>query len=140
MNLLHDLSFSSTPVKFKRKKNYQPSTGREGSIYTPETKSIQRNKVHRNMSKFVIPTALKELRFHLSQTGEASVPLRKFLTTNYSTLKQQTEYKLPILIRESYGIPPSLTARFERGEEVRRNLEGLSEGQVAEALNEVLKR
>lgn len=93
-----------------------------------------------NMSKFVIPTALKELRFHLSQTGEASVPLRKFLTTNYSTLKQQTEYKLPILIRESYGIPPSLTARFERGEEVRKNLEGLSEGQVADALNEVLKR
>lgn len=93
-----------------------------------------------NMSKFVIPTALKELRFHLSQIGEASVPLRKFLTTNYSTLKQQTEYKLPILIRESYGIPPSLTARFERGEEVRKNLEGLSEGQVADALNEVLKR
>ncbi|EMG47328.1 nuo-10.5 NADH-ubiquinone oxidoreductase 10.5 kDa subunit [Candida maltosa Xu316] len=92
------------------------------------------------MSKFVIPTALKELRFHLSQTGEASVPVRNFLTKNYPTLKTQTKYQLPILIRESYGIPPTLTARFEKGEEVKTSLEGLDEAGVAKALNELLKR
>lgn len=27
-------------------------------------------------ARFVFPKALKELRFHFSQTGEASVPLR----------------------------------------------------------------
>lgn len=27
-------------------------------------------------AKYVFPKALKELRFHFSQTGEASVPLR----------------------------------------------------------------
>lgn len=26
--------------------------------------------------RFSVPTAVRELRFHLSQTGEASVPLR----------------------------------------------------------------
>ncbi|EDK47274.1 conserved hypothetical protein [Lodderomyces elongisporus NRRL YB-4239] len=92
------------------------------------------------MSKFVIPAALKELRFHLSQTGEASVPLRTFLKNNYNTLKTQLNYKLPILIRESYGIPPSVSARFERGEEVKRSLDGLDEKGVAEAFNELLKK
>ncbi|KAK6458432.1 NADH dehydrogenase 1 alpha [Scheffersomyces xylosifermentans] len=91
------------------------------------------------MSKFVLPQALKELRFHLSQTGEASIPLRKFLTNNYSALKTQSNNSLPILIRESYGVPPSLTARFEKGREVKNNLEGLDESGIAKALQDLLK-
>ncbi|KAG7665007.1 uncharacterized protein J8A68_001472 [[Candida] subhashii] len=91
------------------------------------------------MSKFVIPTALKELRFHLSQTGEASIPLRNFLTKNYSSIKQQSNNQLPVLIRESYGIPPSLTARFEKGREVKNSLEGLDEAGVAKAVQDILK-
>ncbi|CAH6721929.1 hypothetical protein CLIB1444_07S05622 [[Candida] jaroonii] len=91
------------------------------------------------MSKFIIPTTLRELRFHLSQTGEASVPLRKFLTTNYPSLKTQTKNSLPILIRESYGIPPSITARFEKGKEFKTNLEGLDEQGISTALNQLLK-
>lgn len=91
------------------------------------------------MSKFVLPTALKEIRFHLSQTGEASIPLRKFLTNNYNGLKTQLNYKLPILIRESYGIPPSVTARFERGREIKNNLDGLDEQGIESALKNLLK-
>ncbi|EGV63836.1 hypothetical protein PSN45_004093 [Yamadazyma tenuis] len=91
------------------------------------------------MSKFILPSTLRELRFHLSQTGEASVPLRKFLTTNYATLKTQSKNELPILIREAYGIPPSITARFEKGKEIKNNLEGLDEKAVAEALKTLLK-
>ncbi|KAK6201585.1 NADH dehydrogenase 1 alpha [Scheffersomyces amazonensis] len=79
------------------------------------------------MSKFVLPTALKELRFHLSQTGDASVPLRQFLTKNYQSLK------------ESYGIPPSVTARFEKGKEIKNNLEGLDEKGIIKALQDLLK-
>ncbi|KAI5950131.1 hypothetical protein KGF54_005279 [Candida jiufengensis] len=92
------------------------------------------------MSKFVIPTALKELRFHLSQNDKTSQPLKNFLVKNYSNLKTQTDYKLPILIRESFGIKPSVTVRFEKGEEIKKSLDGLSEGEVEKALSEVLKR
>ncbi|KAI5960824.1 uncharacterized protein KGF55_004394 [Candida pseudojiufengensis] len=92
------------------------------------------------MSKFIIPTTLKELRFHLSQTGSTSKPLQNFLIKNYSNLKTQTKFELPILIRESYGISPSLTARFEKGEEIKKNLDGLNENEVENVFNEVLKR
>ncbi|CAH2353756.1 hypothetical protein CLIB1423_12S02234 [[Candida] railenensis] len=90
------------------------------------------------MSKFVIPTALKELRFHLSQTGEASVPLRNFLTTNYATIKKGSP-SLPVLIREAYGVPPSVTARFEKGREVKSNLEGLDGKAIESSLISLLK-
>lgn len=92
------------------------------------------------MSKFIIPTAVKELRFHLSQTGEASVPLKKFLTENYPSLKKQLNNQLPILIREAYGIPPSLTARFEKGRELKSNLDGLDQEGIENALQNLLKQ
>lgn len=91
------------------------------------------------MSKFLVSTALREVRFHLSQTGEASVPLRKFLVSNYPALKKATDYKLPILIREASGVPPSVTARFEKGREVKNSLDGLDENAVAEAVRALLK-
>lgn len=91
------------------------------------------------MSKFVIPHALKELRFHLSQTGDASLPLKAFLAKNYASLREQSQNQLPILIRESFGVPPSLTARFERGREVRTNLVGLDESTIAKTLQDLLK-
>ncbi|CUM64190.1 uncharacterized protein PRCAT00001784001 [Priceomyces carsonii] len=91
------------------------------------------------MSKFVLPSSLRELRFHLSQTGDASIPLRKFLTKNYPALKSLSNFQLPILIRESYGIHPSLTARFEKGRETKTNLEGLDEAGIENALSNVLK-
>lgn len=91
------------------------------------------------MSKFVVSTALKELRFHLSQTGEASVPLRNFLVKNYAGLKSSTSNKLPILIRESFGVPPSITARFEKGKEVKSSLDGLDEKAVEDAVKSLLK-
>lgn len=91
------------------------------------------------MSKFVVSTALRELRFHLSQTGEASVPLRKFLVKNYPSLKTSTNNKLPILIRESFGVPPSITARFEKGREVKNSLDGLDEKAIEESVKSLLK-
>ena len=91
------------------------------------------------MSKYVLPKALRELRFFLSQTGEASAPLKKFLTNDYANLKSLLNNKIPILIREAYGVPPSLTARFERGREVQRNLVGLDEKGIESAVNDILK-
>lgn len=91
------------------------------------------------MSKFAVSAGLKELRFHLSQTGEASQPLRNFLLKNYPALKTSTNYKLPILIRESFGVRPSITARFEKGREVKNNLEGLAESEVEKAVKSLIK-
>lgn len=91
------------------------------------------------MSKFVVSTAVRELRFHLSQTGEASVPLRNFLVKNYPTLKTSTNNQLPILIRESFGVPPSITARFEKGREVKNSLDGLDEKAIEQAVKALLK-
>ncbi|KAG7192470.1 ndufa2, NADH:ubiquinone oxidoreductase 10.5kD subunit [Scheffersomyces spartinae] len=90
------------------------------------------------MSKFAIPTALRELRFHLSQTGEASVPLRNFLSKNYTALKGTS--KLPILVRESFGIPPSVTARFVGGVEKKTNLDKLDAQGIESALKDMLKQ
>lgn len=91
------------------------------------------------MSKFVFGTACKELRFHLSQTGEASVPLRKFLQSNYAGLKKASNDKVPILVREAFGVPPSFTARFEKGKEVKKPLEGLKELDIAEQVAAFIK-
>lgn len=91
------------------------------------------------MSKFILPTTLKELRFHLSQTGEKAVPLKTFLTLNYPTLKSQLKYRIPILIRESYGIPSSVTARFEKGREIKVSLDGLDEQGITDSLQQLLK-
>lgn len=90
------------------------------------------------MSKYVVSAGLRELRFHLSQTGEASVPLRNFLVKNYPTLKTSTN-NLPILIRESFGVPPSITARFEKGREVKSSLDGLDEKTIELTIKSLLK-
>lgn len=90
------------------------------------------------MSKFAVSAALKEVRFHLSQTGAASVPLRTFLTKHYPALKAATKDR-PILIRESFGVPPSITARFEMGREVKNSLDGLDEAAVEKAVQNLLK-
>lgn len=90
-------------------------------------------------AKFVISSALREVRFHLSQSGEASAPLQKFLSTNYATLKSATNNKIPFLIRESSGVSPSITARFEKGREIKTKLDGLDSKGVEDAVKSLLK-
>ncbi|KAK9479504.1 hypothetical protein V1514DRAFT_19725 [Lipomyces japonicus] len=77
-------------------------------------------------SKYLLPKALKEVRFHLSQTGEASAPLRSFLKSAYPVIKKHNPYT-PVLIREAAGIAPQVTARFEFGKEVSLSLEGVAD-------------
>lgn len=93
------------------------------------------------MSKLVLPSALRELRFHFSKTGEASQPLLKFLDKQYAILRHsETKQRIPILLREAYGVPPSFTARFEKGREVKTNVEGLDEKEIANVFQGVLKQ
>ena len=74
----------------------------------------------------------------MSQTGEASVPLRTSLGANYAGLKL-AQPKLPILIREASGVPPSVTARFEKGREIKTSLEGLDNKGIQESLSSLFK-
>ncbi|ODV95596.1 hypothetical protein PACTADRAFT_58556 [Pachysolen tannophilus NRRL Y-2460] len=90
------------------------------------------------MSASIFPTAVKELRFFLSQTGEASVPLRQFLISKYPLIKKANP-ALPILIREAYGVPPTLTTRYEFGREVKTNLEGLSISDIENTIKGLCK-
>lgn len=62
-------------------------------------------------ARVVFPKALKELRFHLSQSDAASNGLRQFLTKNYTSLKASNP-NIPILIREAQHVRPTVYARF----------------------------
>lgn len=44
-----------------------------------------------------------------------------------------------ILIREAYGIPPSLASRFEKGKEVKVGLDGLGMEEIAQKFPDILK-
>ncbi|KAK9453637.1 thioredoxin-like protein [Dipodascopsis uninucleata] len=80
-------------------------------------------------SKYAFPKALKELRFHLCQTGQSSSGLRTFLDRAYPVMKKHNPYT-PILIREAQGIQPQVIARFEFGKEIKLPLEGINEKEL----------
>ncbi|KAK6355376.1 hypothetical protein TWF696_004485 [Orbilia brochopaga] len=62
-------------------------------------------------ARFTFTKQLKELRFHLCQTGAASTPLRSFITKSYPAMKKSNP-DIPILIREAQGVPPRVFARY----------------------------
>ncbi|EST07539.1 Ribosomal protein/NADH dehydrogenase domain protein [Kalmanozyma brasiliensis GHG001] len=84
-----------------------------------------------------LPKALKEVRLHLCQTGQASAGARKFLETNYQPIKSSNP-DLPFLVREASGTPARAFARFERGVEKHVELDGLSSADVEKKFGELL--
>ncbi|KAK9462179.1 thioredoxin-like protein [Lipomyces oligophaga] len=88
-------------------------------------------------SKYAFPATLKELRFHLCQTGEKSSPLRTFLTKSYPVMKKHNPY-IPILIRESQGVSPVVYARHEFGKESKLVLDGISESELTPVLEKFI--
>ncbi|KAM0934765.1 putative ribosomal protein/NADH dehydrogenase [Dioscorea sansibarensis] len=81
---------------------------------------------------------LKELRFLFCQTSPASAFTREFVQKNYADLKRLNP-KLPILIRECSGVEPQLWARYDMGIERCVCLDGLSDAQINEKLEELAK-
>ncbi|CAJ1975195.1 unnamed protein product [Sphenostylis stenocarpa] len=81
---------------------------------------------------------IKELRFLMCQSSPASSSTRAFVERNYKELKTLNP-KLPILIRECSGVEPQLWARYDLGVEKGIKLEGLSEGQIFKALEDLVK-
>ncbi|KAJ6260849.1 hypothetical protein Dda_3510 [Drechslerella dactyloides] len=80
-------------------------------------------------ARFTFTKQLKELRFHLCQTGAASTPLRSFITKSYPTMKKNNP-DIPILIREAQGTSPRVFARYELGKETQVPLSDLSEAEI----------
>ncbi|VEU20599.1 DEKNAAC101509 [Brettanomyces naardenensis] len=76
---------------------------------------------------------VRELRFLLSQTGESSKTLKSFLVKSYKPLKAANP-DLPILIREASGVEPTLVIRLDKGVEVKRSLNDLSESEILDVL------
>ena len=58
---------------------------------------------------------------------------RNYLSEQYPTIKKSNP-ELPILIREAFGVPPTLYARFEHGREAKYSLEGLSSSAIEQTL------
>eukprot|EP00252_Welwitschia_mirabilis_P020380 TRINITY_DN4994_c0_g1_i1.p1 TRINITY_DN4994_c0_g1~~TRINITY_DN4994_c0_g1_i1.p1 ORF type:complete len:101 (-),score=12.37 TRINITY_DN4994_c0_g1_i1:420-722(-) len=81
---------------------------------------------------------LKELRIHLCQTSPASAPLRNFISLNYKDLKTLNP-TFPILIRECSGVEPRIWARYNYGVERSVALDGLTEDQITQKLEELVK-
>ncbi len=82
------------------------------------------------MSKYAFTQGLRELRIHLSQEGAGSNGARTFIRSSYAVMKKHNP-QIPIMIREAAGVRARVYARYERGREEERSLEGLDESQVA---------
>ncbi|CAN4100936.1 unnamed protein product [Withania somnifera] len=81
---------------------------------------------------------LRELRILFSPSSSESASTRSFIEKNYRDLKTQNP-KLPILIREASSVEPQLWARYDLGVERGIRLEGLTEEQIAKALEDLGK-
>ncbi|KAK9749277.1 hypothetical protein RND81_02G114700 [Saponaria officinalis] len=82
--------------------------------------------------------SLKELRILFCQTSPASAEARGFVEKNYKELKSLNP-KLPILIREARGVEPQLWARYDFGVERGVRLDGMNEGQISKAIEDLVK-
>ena len=70
-----------------------------------------------------------ELRFIFCQRSHGSSGLRSFVQNNYSALKAANP-SLPILIRESEGTAPRITARFDYGKEDTYFVDGATDLEI----------
>ncbi|KFY18297.1 hypothetical protein V491_04809 [Pseudogymnoascus sp. VKM F-3775] len=116
--------------------------------------------------KYAFTKGLKEVRFLLCQTGEASnatrcdspkrAPLffetnphcarsaieyglhRSFLARAYPTMKKNNP-STPIMIREAAGTQPQVFARYDFGKERSEILAGLSDKEIEEKVTGLVK-
>ncbi|KAH7271539.1 thioredoxin-like protein [Fusarium solani] len=85
-------------------------------------------------AKYAFTKSLREVRFLFCQTSEQSAAVRSFITRAYPTMKRSNP-NIPILIREAAGTQPKVYARYERGTEKSKVLEGLSDKEIEDAVS-----
>ncbi|KAI8614111.1 NADH:ubiquinone oxidoreductase 11 kDa subunit [Chytriomyces sp. MP71] len=82
------------------------------------------------------PSALKELRIHVSQTAAGSKGARDFVLNHYAAIKAANP-SLPILVREATNVEARVFGRYAQGVERKIVLENLDEASVAKKIREI---
>ncbi|WFC94470.1 hypothetical protein MBRA1_001100 [Malassezia brasiliensis] len=83
------------------------------------------------------PSAVKEIRLHLSPVGSGSAGARKFLQNNYQLIKKNNP-NLPFLVREAKDTPARLFLRLERGAERSAEIDSLEPNAIEKKIKEFL--
>ncbi|KAF2745919.1 NADH-ubiquinone oxidoreductase-like protein 105 kDa subunit [Sporormia fimetaria CBS 119925] len=90
-------------------------------------------------SKYAFAQGLKEVRFLFCQTGDASAPVRNFLTRSYPTMKKHNPHT-PIMLREAAGTEPKVYARFDFGKEKMVPLKGLGDKEIEQKVTDLVQK
>ncbi|EXJ63593.1 NADH dehydrogenase (ubiquinone) 1 alpha subcomplex 2 [Cladophialophora psammophila CBS 110553] len=89
-------------------------------------------------TKYAFTQGLRELRFHLSNSGQGSDACRSFLKRAYPTMKHHNP-TIPILIREATGVEPKVWARYGLGKEKSESLSGLTDKEIEDKVTTLVK-
>ncbi|KAK8240570.1 thioredoxin-like protein [Phyllosticta capitalensis] len=89
-------------------------------------------------TKYAFSSAVKELRFALCQSSDASAATRKFLLRAYPTMKKHNP-ETPIMIREALNVEPKVYARYELGREKMVPLKGLDDASIESKITDLVK-
>lgn len=87
----------------------------------------------------LIAGKIRELRLVCCQSSQHSEGVRKFISNNYFKVKEHSP-DFPFIVRECENAIPLVTARYDFGVEKRVCVEGLSESDIAKAVEELVKQ
>jgi len=86
-----------------------------------------------------LSSKLRELRFVCCQVSGHSQGVRDFVTTNYAKVKE-TNPTFPFIVRECNDAIPLVIARYDFGVEKKVCLEGHSEQQINQVVQDLLNQ
>ncbi|ETN40020.1 uncharacterized protein HMPREF1541_04295 [Cyphellophora europaea CBS 101466] len=89
-------------------------------------------------ARYAFANSLREVRFHLCSSSQASEAARTFIKRAYPTMKKHNP-ETPILIREATGVAPKVWARYAKGREVSEELSGLSDKEIEEKVSTIVR-
>ena len=82
---------------------------------------------------------IRELRFVVCQQSQHSLGARQFIKNNYQSIKQSNP-SFPFIVRECSNAHPNVMARYDFGVERRVYLHDLTEGEVDDAVAELVNQ
>ncbi|KPI37707.1 NADH-ubiquinone oxido 10.5 kDa subunit [Cyphellophora attinorum] len=89
-------------------------------------------------ARYAFGSTLREVRFHLCSSSQASDAARTFIKRAYPTMKKHNP-ETPILIREATGVAPKVWARYAKGVERSEELSGLSDKEIEDKVSTLVK-
>ncbi|KEF61922.1 NADH dehydrogenase (ubiquinone) 1 alpha subcomplex 2 [Exophiala aquamarina CBS 119918] len=109
------------------------------NVLSPNCFDRRLGNLSANMAtKYAFTQGLREVRFHLCSSSQASEAARTFLKRAYPTMKHHNP-NTPILIREATGVDPKIWARYGLGKEKSQSLAGLSDKEIEDTVTTLVK-